>query len=165
MDYGKLVSCIHPVNLSESPGSSTFRVVTFTEIASIYEMTLGSSKTSFSYLSSLLHLHIATATSRKIAASAGDEYDEDDISELKDTIAAYESLLLALPHLFSLQRPGTPRLSPFITTTCLPITSSLTLPPIASQEWLTWEESPCNHPGKSDPRSTMIHQHPLHRRP
>ena len=60
----------------------------------------GPFETSFSYLSSLLHLHLASTTSRKIAASADDEYDDDDISELEDIIAAYESLLLALSHLF-----------------------------------------------------------------
>ena len=60
----------------------------------------GPFETSSSYLSSLLHLHLASTTSRKIAASADDEYDDDDISELEDIIAAYESLLLAFPHLF-----------------------------------------------------------------
>ena len=64
----------------------------------------GPFETSFEYLSSLLNLHIASTTSRKVAASADDEYDEDDVSELEDAIAAYESLLSTLPTFFP---PGT----------------------------------------------------------
>ena len=60
----------------------------------------GPFETSFKYLSSLLHLHIASTTNRKEAASVDDEYDEDDISELEDAIAAYESLLSILPTFF-----------------------------------------------------------------
>lgn len=44
-----------------------------------------------------MNLHIASATSRKVAASADDECDSDDISELDDTITAYNSLLSILP--------------------------------------------------------------------
>ena len=57
-------------------------------------------ETSSSYLTSLLHLHISSTTNRKIAASTDDEYDEDDISEFEDMIAAYESLLSVLPVFF-----------------------------------------------------------------
>jgi len=60
----------------------------------------GPFETSFKYLSSLLHLHIASATSCKVAAIGDDEYDEDDILELENTIAAYESLLSILPTFF-----------------------------------------------------------------
>ena len=60
----------------------------------------GPFETSFKYLSSLLHLHIASTTNRKEAASVDDEYDQDDISELEDAIAAYESLLSILPTFF-----------------------------------------------------------------
>jgi len=59
-------------------------------------------ETSSSYLTSLLHLHISSTTNRKIAASTDDEYDEDDISEFEDIIAAYESLLSVLPIFFPL---------------------------------------------------------------
>jgi hypothetical protein len=78
--------------------------------------TRGAFETSSSYLTSLLHLHISSTTNRKIAASTDDEYDEDDISEFEDMIAAYESLLSVLPGFFSLQMPVTPKLSPFFTT-------------------------------------------------
>ncbi|KAF8502779.1 hypothetical protein F5888DRAFT_1800325 [Russula emetica] len=57
-------------------------------------------ETSSSYLTSLLHLHISSTMNRKIAASTDDEYDEDDISEFEDIIAAYESLLSVLPIFF-----------------------------------------------------------------
>jgi hypothetical protein len=60
----------------------------------------GPFEASSKYLSSLLNLHVASTTSRKVAASADDEYDEDDISELEDAIAAYESLLSVLPTFF-----------------------------------------------------------------
>ncbi|KAI0247102.1 phosphotransferase enzyme family-domain-containing protein [Lactifluus subvellereus] len=60
----------------------------------------GPFETSLSYLTSLLHLHVTSTTSRKIAASADDEYDEDDISELDDAIAAYQSILSILPSFF-----------------------------------------------------------------
>jgi aminoglycoside phosphotransferase (APT) family kinase protein len=60
----------------------------------------GPFETSSKYMSSLLHLHIATTFSRKVAASADDDYDKDDISELEDAIGAYESLLSVLPTLF-----------------------------------------------------------------
>ena len=56
--------------------------------------------TSFEYLSSLLHLHIASTTSCKLAAIGDDEYDEDDISGLENIIAAYESFLSILPTFF-----------------------------------------------------------------
>jgi aminoglycoside phosphotransferase (APT) family kinase protein len=48
----------------------------------------GAFETSSSYLTSLLHLHISATTNRKIAASANDECDEDDISEFEDAISA-----------------------------------------------------------------------------
>ena len=51
-------------------------------------------------MSSLLHLHIATTTSRKVAARADDDYDEDDISELEDAIGACESIFSVLPAIF-----------------------------------------------------------------
>jgi aminoglycoside phosphotransferase (APT) family kinase protein len=57
-------------------------------------------ETSSSYLTTLLHLHISSTMNRKIAASTDDEYDEDDISEFEDMIAAYESLLSILPVFF-----------------------------------------------------------------
>jgi hypothetical protein len=57
-------------------------------------------ETSSSYLTSLLHLHISSNSNRKIAMSTDDEYNEDDISEIEDLIAAYESLLSALPIFF-----------------------------------------------------------------
>ncbi|KAH9967393.1 phosphotransferase enzyme family-domain-containing protein [Russula dissimulans] len=57
----------------------------------------GPFEASSSYLTSLLRLHIASTTTRKDIASADDEYDEDDISELEDAIAAFESLLSILP--------------------------------------------------------------------
>ena len=60
----------------------------------------GAFETSSSYLSSLLHLHISSTTNRKIAASANDECDEEDISEFEDAISAYESLLSVLPIIF-----------------------------------------------------------------
>jgi hypothetical protein len=60
----------------------------------------GPFKSSSKYLSSLLRLHIASAMTEKAAASADNEYDEDDISELEDVIAAYEALLSVLPAFF-----------------------------------------------------------------
>jgi hypothetical protein len=57
-------------------------------------------ETSSSYLTSLLHLHISSTMNRKIAASTDNEYDENDISEFEDIIAAYESLLSVLPIVF-----------------------------------------------------------------
>jgi hypothetical protein len=60
----------------------------------------GPFETSSEYLSSFLNLHIASATSRKAAANADDEYDSDDISELEDAITAHKSLLSILPTLF-----------------------------------------------------------------
>jgi hypothetical protein len=56
--------------------------------------------TSFKYLSAVLHLHIASTISRKLAAIGDDEYGEDDILELENTIAAYKSLLSILPTFF-----------------------------------------------------------------
>ncbi len=64
------------------------------------------SESSSSYLTSLLHLHFPSTTIRKIAASTDDKYDEDDISEFEDMIAACESLLSILP-IFFLPRPAT----------------------------------------------------------
>ena len=66
----------------------------------------GPFETSLSYLTSLLHLHVASTTNRKIAASADDEYDEDDISELDDTISAYQSILSILPTFFPPEASG-----------------------------------------------------------
>jgi len=53
---------------------------------------------SSSYLTSLLHLHISSATNGKIIVSTDHAvYNKNYVSEFEDMIAAYESLLSVLP--------------------------------------------------------------------
>ncbi|KAK2462793.1 hypothetical protein APHAL10511_005184 [Amanita phalloides] len=88
------------------PGDAEFAQGPLVTISFFYEDRVhlrkdhGPFKTSSEYLSTLLNLHIAATASRKVTISTDDEYNEDDISELEDVIAAYESLLSIFPTFF-----------------------------------------------------------------